>query len=208
MTELVVNNLHVFRGERHVLRGVSLAVSAGCCLQVTGVNGAGKTTLLRSLCGFIETESAELFWRGRHCAFDDLEYHAELGYLGHEAPLKGDLNAAENLRFAVGLRRKVASAEISTALAEVGAAAFADRPVRRLSAGQRRRVAFAQLKLAGSRLWLLDEPTTNLDVAGQQMVAGLLTRHLAAGGLVIAATHQALQLEAGLLERLELGVTS
>jgi len=204
MTELVVNNLHVFRGERHVLRGVSFALSAGRCLQVTGANGAGKTTLLRSLCGFVEAENAELRWCGRVSTFNDHEYHAELGYLGHDAPLKGDLDARENLCFAVGIRRRVSAADIGAALDEVGARDFADRPVRRLSAGQRRRVAFAQLQLGQSRLWLLDEPTTNLDIAGQHLVRDLLARHLAKGGMAIAATHQTLHLEAALLDRLEL----
>jgi heme exporter protein A len=86
---------------------------------------------------------------------------------------------------------------VSRGLDRVGAAAFADRPVRSLSAGQRRRVAFAALWLFGVPLWILDEPNTNLDTQGQGLVAGLIEEHIGAGGLVVAAVHQELVLRSG-----------
>jgi hypothetical protein len=94
-------------------------------------------------------------------------FHGELAYLGHEPPLKGDLSGRENLRYAIGIRRAVTGQEIDAALERTGAHSFADRAVRTLSAGQRRRVALAGVLLAGAVLWLLDEPTTNLDAEGQ-----------------------------------------
>jgi heme exporter protein A len=192
---LVVHDLHVFRGERHVLRGVSFELAAGCCAEVTGPNGSGKTTLLRTLCGIVQSERGTVQWGGR--AFDGLRPTATpiLAYLGHEPALKGDLTARENLRFAVGLVRRVDEAELSSGLGRTGAGAFADRPVRTLSAGQRRRVALAALRLKRAPLWLLDEPTTNLDAEGQQLIGGLLAEHLDGGGVAVASVHQALRLD-------------
>ncbi len=194
---LTVRNLHVFRGDRHVLRGLSFDLEAGSCLLVTGVNGAGKTTLLRALCGLVDAEEGTLRWRGAATARSAPDYHAELAYLGHDAPLKGDLSGRENVRYTVGLRRALDREAVSRALERVGANAFADRPVRSLSAGQRRRIAFAALWLCGATLWILDEPNTNLDTQGQALVAGLIEEQLAAGGLVVAAVHQELHLAAG-----------
>jgi heme exporter protein A len=194
---LAARNFHVFRGDRHVLRGVSFELGGGCCLQVTGVNGAGKTTLLRALCGLVDVEEGSLLWRGVATERSAPAYHAELGYLGHDAPLKGDLTGRENVRYAVGLRRAVDAAAVGRGLERVGAGAFADRPVRALSAGQRRRIAFAALWLCGVPLWILDEPNTNLDTQGQSLVAGLIEEQLAAGGLVVAAVHQELGLSPG-----------
>jgi heme exporter protein A len=71
-----------------------------------------------------------------------------------------------------------------------------DLPVRQLSAGQQRRVALARLALWGARLWLLDEPASNLDADGQAFVAQAVDAHLAAGGSALIATHQALALDA------------
>ena len=201
---LRAENLHLWRGERHVLKGVSLSASAGEVLQLTGVNGAGKTTLLRALCGLAHLEEGRVLWEGRDVREDRDGFHAALVYLGHEAPLKPDLTPRENLRFWVGLRRPFTAAELEAALTETAATAFADRPVRTLSAGQKRRVALAGLLLARAPLWLLDEPTTNLDSAGQALVSRLVDAHAAAGNLVVAAVHQGLDVAAQRLSRFEL----
>ena len=205
MSELSVQNLHVFRGERHLLRGLAFEVPAGVCLQVTGANGAGKTTLLRVLAGLLEAEGIELSWRGAPGSPRDPAYHAELSYLGHDAPLKADLTGIENVTFAVGLRRRVGADDVRAALERVGAAPFADRPVRTLSAGQRRRIALAALWLTGAAIWLLDEPATNLDTHGQALVGSLIDEHTGRGGLVIAATHQELALADGRQRALSIG---
>lgn len=194
---LGVRNFHVFRGDRHVLRGLSFEVDAGECLQVTGANGAGKTTLLRALCGLVDLEEGVVSWRGVQTLRSAPEYHADLAYLGHEAPLKGDLTGRENVGFAVGLRRRLGPQDLVRGLQRVDATGFADRPVRSLSAGQRRRIALASLWLCGVPLWILDEPNTNLDTKGQALVAGLIDEQLAGGGLVVAAVHHELTLQSG-----------
>jgi heme exporter protein A len=194
MNELSGDALHLWRGEHHVLRGVSFAVGASQCLQVTGANGAGKTTLLRALCGLVPLESGRLLWRGTDPTADLEAFHAELSYLGHENGLKGELTAAENLAFATRMRRRVGSNEIHAALERTAVADSANSLTRRLSAGQRRRVALARLLLAGSSLWVLDEPTSNLDVRGQSLLSELIGSHLEAGGVAVVATHQSLSL--------------
>lgn len=205
MSELSVENLHVFRGDRHLLRGLAFSLSAGGCLQILGANGAGKTTLLRVLSGLLEPESVTLRWQGLVRSPRDPAYHADLAYLGHDAPLKADLTGTENISFAVGLHRQMTAADAQRALQRVDAQRFADRPIRTLSAGQRRRIALAALWLSGASLWLLDEPATNLDLAGQALVTGLIEEHLQRGGLVVAATHQSLGLPSTLHNTLTIG---
>jgi heme exporter protein A len=189
---LVVENLHLWRGDRHVLRGLGFALRAGECLQVTGPNGSGKTSLLRTLCGLMHAEQGRVLWQGRDVRADLAAFHGALAYLGHDPPLKADLSARENLRYWIGVRRRVDAAVLDAALERVGAGAWRERLVRTLSAGQRRRVALAGLALLVVPLWLLDEPTTNLDTEGQLLVGDLLAEQLARGGLVVAAVHHAL----------------
>ncbi|MEZ5459200.1 MAG: heme ABC exporter ATP-binding protein CcmA [Steroidobacteraceae bacterium] len=201
---LTVVDLHVFRGGRHVLRGIDLALDAGGCLQLTGPNGAGKTTLLRAVAGLCEIERGRVQWRGLDTRRDARPFHDECSYLGHEVPMKGDLTARENLRFSVGLRRQVGGEAQRAVLDRVGAAPFADQLLRSLSAGQHRRVALAALLLCATPLWLLDEPTTNLDAAGQRVLMELMDEHLGAGGLILAAVHHELELPGRRIDRLEL----
>jgi len=200
-------NVHLWRGDHHVLRGVRFQVRGGECLQLTGANGAGKTTLLRTACGLAYPEGGEITWCGESIRKDMQAFHAQLAYLGHEPPLKAELSARENLEYWVGVRRLLADEELEHALQRVGAQQWADRPVRTLSAGQKRRAALAGLTLMRVPLWLLDEPTTNLDAEGQRLVGALIAEHLQAGGLALAAVHHELAMTAGQgLQRLELTV--
>jgi heme exporter protein A len=197
--------LHLWRGDRHVLRGVSLELRGGQLLQLTGANGTGKTTLLRVLSGLAYAEEGNVFWRGENVRKNMHGFHSELAYVGHEPPLKADLTARENLRYWVGMRRPLAAADIDKALDDVAADdEWRDRAVRTLSAGQRRRVALAGLSLLGVPLWLLDEPTTNLDTAGQTLVTRLLEAHVARGGLAVVAVHHELGVSSVTLHRMVL----
>ena len=200
---LRVDRIHVWRGERHVLRSVSFAVEAAQLLHVFGPNGTGKTTLLRVVCGLLRPEQGQVCWAGQPIDAVRADYQRAMAYASHEAALKSDLTALENLRYAVGLKRRVEDRELLDTLARTGVAACADLPARVLSAGQRRRVAMARVLAMRATLWLLDEPYTNLDAKGAALMTALLEDHVGAGGLALVVAHHALQLGRP-IERLEL----
>jgi heme exporter protein A len=192
---LEVSNLHLWRGDRHLLRGVNFTLFGGQSLQLLWANGTGKTSLLRCIAGFLHAEAGEVRWQGKPARDDREAFNWNLAYLGHETALKGDLTAFENLRFACALRSPPDAALVRARLAAVGLAQIdPDQPVRSFSAGQQRRVALARLSLWGAKLWLLDEPAANLDAAGQAVLIDLLQSHLHAGGMVMLATHQPIEL--------------
>ena len=189
---LEVRSLHLWRGERHLLRGVSLTVDAGELLQIMGPNGVGKTSLLRCIAGLLPMETGEVLWRGRDITRSRDAFNQQLAYLAHLNALKGDLTALENLRFGVGLRRRVTTEQLKAMLERVKLTACTDLPVRALSAGQKRRLALARVLLSDAVLWVLDEPITNLDSAGIALFEGCMAEHIQRGGLIITAAHQQL----------------
>jgi len=191
---LEVEQVHVWRGDRHVLKGVSLTLAPRQLLHIRGPNGSGKTTLLRVACGLLRPEQGVVRWDREPISTVRLDYQALLAYASHEPALKGDLTALENLRFAVGLKRRLSTHDLRASLEQTGVAACADLPVRVLSAGQRRRVAMARVLAMGAALWLLDEPFTNLDTAGVELMSALLRSHVEGGGAALVVAHQTLDL--------------
>jgi heme exporter protein A len=200
---LGVEAVHVWRGDRHVLRGVSLQINPREALHISGRNGSGKTTLLRVACGLLRPEQGRVTWHGRSISEVRSDYQQALAYASHEPALKADLTALENLRFMVGLKRRASAIELTSCLERTGVAGCADLPVRVLSAGQRRRVAMARVLGMRAPLWLLDEPFTNLDAGGSETFAALIAEHVSSGGMAVVVAHHELELPTA-ARRLEL----
>ncbi|MGD0723004.1 MAG: heme ABC exporter ATP-binding protein CcmA [Roseiarcus sp.] len=188
------------RGGRRLFAGLGFAVEAGEALVVTGPNGAGKSSLLRAIAGLLPLGAGRIALEGGD---PELGVGAQAHWAGHSDALKGALTARENLEFWTATLRPEAAAP--TGPAALGAAAALDRlglahvldfRVGYLSAGQKRRVALARLLVARRPVWLLDEPTGALDHAAQARFAEIMRAHLAAGGLIVAATHAPLGLDA------------
>ena len=182
---LIVSNLTVERGGRHVISELSFEVAAGEALLLTGPNGAGKTTLLKTVAGFISPAGGRVTLRG---VSDDEATAEQIHYLGHLNGLRPTLTVEENARFWASYLGGT-DADVSTALERFGLGSLATIPAGYLSAGQRRRLALARLLLAPRPLWLLDEPSSSLDAHSTEVLASVLDEHVAAGGLIIAATH-------------------
>ena len=173
------------RGGREIFSGLDFAVSSGEALAVTGRNGSGKTSLLRLIAGLLAPGGGTIEIEGGEA---ELTLPEQAHYLGHRDAQKPALSVIENL----GFWRDFLGGEIARpgdCLDRVGLAHAVDLPAAYLSAGQRRRLSLARLLAVRRPVWLLDEPTTALDTAGQAMFAGLMREHLDGGGLIIAATH-------------------
>jgi heme exporter protein A len=182
-------DLHCERGGRRLFENLSLSVSEGEVLRISGANGSGKTSLLRILCGLLSPGAGEVRWKGTAIRSLKEEYAKHLVYLGHAPGVKDELTAAENLHIAcelAGLR--VSGDEIRGALHQFGLSE--QKPVKQLSQGQRRRSALARLALSAHvPLWLLDEPFAALDAAATRLVEELAQQHVTRGGAVVYTSH-------------------
>lgn len=189
---LDVRSLHLWRGDRHLLRGVTFSVRPGELLQVMGPNGVGKTSLLRCVAGLLPVESGDILWGDAPLANCRDGFHQHLAYLAHVNALKADLTALENIHYGVGVRRQVSTDEAQAALRLLQLGECIDLPVRAMSAGQRRRVSIARILLTKARLWVLDEPITNLDKSGIALFESCMAEHLREQGMIVTAAHQLL----------------
>ncbi|QAU35482.1 cytochrome c biogenesis heme-transporting ATPase CcmA [Janthinobacterium sp. 17J80-10] len=195
------------RGGRELFSGIDLEVGSGDALRIGGRNGSGKTTLLRMLCGLTPPAEGEVLWKEAAIRRLGESFRREVIYVGHASGLKDDLLAWENLVVAarlsgLGISRKAAL----QALQQLDVAELCDTPVRALSQGQRKRVALSRLCLPGPKpLWILDEPAASLDDDAVKALCSVLDAHLAQGGMIVHATHQAMPLAARRNLQVDLG---
>ena len=187
--------LSFLRQDEPVFAPLDFQLHTGELALVEGDNGSGKTTLLRMLAGLLHVGEGELHWRGEPLQRDRCT--GEILFLGHQLGLKADLSPRENLRIAAGLHGCRDGASVKAVLAEIGLRGYEDEPVRRLSAGQKKRAALARLLLLPATLWLLDEPYANLDRSGIARVNKLLENHTDVGGAAMVTSHGAMSFHGG-----------
>jgi heme exporter protein A len=198
--------LSIARGERVLFEGLSFRVAAGEALALTGANGAGKTSLLRAIAGLIRPRTGEIRFSGGEGPLEPEEARgAGLHLLGHFDGLKPHRTAWEELCFqSIWAGGDEASARAAARALEL--LPLLDLEVRKLSAGQRRRLALARLIAAPRPVWLLDEPLAPLDAARRVRAGELMAEHLNGGGLILAAVHDPLPVPTRTLEiTLEMG---
>ena len=177
-------------GRFPALAGVDLSLEVGEVAVVVGANGAGKTSLLRACAGLLPVTSGQATVLGVDLTTDHTAVRRYVGLLGHAAPLYDELDAAENVRFAVrALGLPAAAAD--EALERLGLTGrLLTTPAGRLSAGQRRRVALAALVARRPALWLLDEPHAGLDATSRALLGQLITRAVTDGATVLLSSHE------------------
>jgi heme exporter protein A len=164
------------RGGRVLFEGLNLSLGAGEALLVTGANGAGKSSLIRVAAGLLRPIGGTV---GR----------------GGEAALADEalaLDGKQTVGAALGFWARIDDGDAAAGMEALGLTRLADVPVRMLSTGQRKRAALARVAASGAPLWLLDEPANGLDAEGVDRLAAAVAAHRAAGGGVIAASHQPL----------------
>jgi heme exporter protein A len=191
-------DLACIRGGREVFEKLHFSVQAGEMVAITGPNGAGKSSLLRLIAGLLRPSRGQLILDG---ADAELSIGEQAHYIGHQDAIKPSLTVGENLTF--WNNALDGTREVALALAGVGLAALAHLPALYLSAGQRRRLSLARLLAIARPIWLLDEPGSVLDAGGQAMLIEIMRTHLDGGGIVLAASHGCLDLEAA--QELRLG---
>lgn len=174
--------------ETPLFQPVDFTIKSGQALIVRGANGIGKTTLLRIAAGLLKSASGTLSITEKVASTAPLCH-----YLGHKNGLKLSKTVRQNLSFWAALGGGQTKSEIQTrtikAAEALNVSALLDLRAGVLSAGQKRRAAFARLLTAPRALWILDEPSAALDRASSDLAQQVCRAHILEGGAIIAATH-------------------
>jgi heme exporter protein A len=195
ITRVEVEKLAIARGDRLLFQALDFTVSAGQAISLVGRNGAGKTSLLRAIAGFLRPLSGAIHFHGQAGAIEAEEARSTgLHMAGHQDGLKPNRQARDEFEFQARWTG-AAEAGIARARQALDLDVLFDLEVRKLSAGQRRRLSLGRLVASPRPLWLLDEPLAPLDADHRKAFGGLMAEHLASGGMILAAVHDPLPLD-------------
>jgi heme exporter protein A len=177
LPSISADNVAVIRGNRLVLRGLTVTARSGDIIWVRGANGCGKSTLLRLIAGLLHATAGSIQTEGRIALADE------------NLALDANLTVEKALMFWADMDGASTDAQ-SAALADMDLQGLAQVPVRFLSTGQRKRASIARVLSSKADIWLLDEPYNGLDSASCARLDQAIMTHAAAGGIVLVAAHQ------------------
>lgn len=183
-----INSLSCAVDGKMILKDVNLSLTSGQSIIITGPNGVGKTLLLHTIIGFKSICKGKIFIREGDLSNNPLSRQEQIGYYGHRPSLQNGLTPTEIINY---WKVFYDSNAVTSDLIK-----FWNLPnitVENCSEGQRKRIALARLSLMQRKIWVLDEPTTNLDLEGKEKFLELHNLHLRAGGLSIITTHEPTQ---------------
>ena len=177
LPSLSLDNVAVMRGNRILLRGLSVAARAGDVIWIRGANGCGKSSLLRLVAGLLTAMSGTIHSEGRMALADE------------NMALDTNVTVEAALRFWADLDGASADAR-HAALTDMDLQNLVHIPVRFLSTGQRKRASIARVLASNADIWLMDEPYNGLDSASCARLDQAIIARVASGGIVLVAAHQ------------------
>lgn len=193
---LTCNKLTLIKNNKTIFRDLGFALGTGSVLVITGGNGSGKTSLLKIIAGIIKPQAGEILWGDFAVEQIREDFYGDMQFIGHKNFLKSQLSVKENIEFYAKLSdTKMA---VNSALSFFDLNDISHEQVKNLSAGVQQRIRLSLLLACPATLWLLDEPSTNLDQFYKEKLHGLIKTRIKEQGMVLLATHDEFFFDLGL----------
>jgi heme exporter protein A len=201
---LTVENLSFEKNYKKIFSNLGFSIGLGSALIITGKNGSGKSSLLKIIAGIAKSSAnsfeqrsdnedksqlnqGKILWNNNDIEDFRDEFNSDIEYLGHKAALRTNLTVIENLRFYAKL--KDSEILIPAALKYFDLEQFENSKIAKLSAGWQKKVFLSKLLCCPATIWLLDEPSNNLDMTSKEQLYSLIDTKIKNSGMVIISTH-------------------
>ena len=182
---LNLKGISVEKNDVCILEDINLEIKQGDFLNIYGSNGAGKTTLLKLLSGLTEPTAGEI-------KFNNDDFMDKVFILGHKNGIKLNLTVLENLQF---ISNNQDIKKIKSVIEKYELTSKMNTLAKYLSHGQQKRVALMKAMINDYDVWLLDEPYSGLDQAGEEILDKILINHIKNSGAVVITNHKEIKKE-------------
>jgi heme exporter protein A len=192
---LTCDNLTLFKDNKKIFSNLGFSLSTSSALVITGGNGSGKTSLLKIIAGIMSAQNGKILWGLRDVAEMRDIFNGDMQFIGHKNFLKPELTVKENLEFYADLFGTKNA--VTPALEFFSLKDLQNSPIKTLSAGWQQRVILTKLLACPATVWLLDEPSNNLDKDGKEQLRELIKNRVKDRGLVIITSHDEMFFDLG-----------
>jgi heme exporter protein A len=188
---LIVKDLSIERLDKKIFENINLSLSPGNITILKGKNGSGKTTLLKAILNLLEPSFGSIYWKGKLLKKNLYDFYNHVTYIGDTTSSLRKLTIKDNIniwkKFFIS---NINDAQIEIALKTLKLDNYLNKKVATLSFGETKKLEFLRLIIENKKVWILDEPLSNLDEDSTELMKQTFEDHCSKEGSIIFSSHQ------------------
>ena len=188
---LIVKDLSIERLDKKIFENINLSLSPGNITILKGKNGSGKTTLLKAILNLLEPSFGSIYWKGKLLKKNLYDFYNHVTYIADTTSSLRKLTIKDNIniwkKFFIS---NINDAQIETALQTLKLDNYFNKKVGTLSFGETKKLEFLRLIIENKKVWILDEPLSNLDEDSIELMKQTFEDHCSKEGSIIFSSHQ------------------
>lgn len=188
---ILVKDLTIERSNKNIFENVNLSLGSGKIILLKGKNGSGKTTLLKALLNLIEPSSGAIYWKGKLLKKNLYNFFNHVTYIADRTSSLSKLSVQENIKIWKKIFfSNISNSQVENILKTLKLDIYLDQKVYSLSFGETKKLEFLRLIIENKKIWILDEPLSNLDNESIDVIAQTFEDHRSKDGSIIFSSHQ------------------
>ena len=188
---LIVKDLSIDRLDKKIFENINLSLSPGNITILKGKNGSGKTTLLKSILNLLEPSFGSIYWKGKLLKKNLYDFYNNVTYIADTTSSLRKITIKDNIniwkKFFIS---NINDAQIEAALQTLKLDNYLNKKVGTLSFGETKKLEFLRLIIENKKVWILDEPLSNLDEDSIELMKQTFEDHCSKEGSIIFSSHQ------------------
>ena len=188
---LIVKDLSIERLDKKIFENINLSLASGCITILKGKNGSGKTTLLKTILNIIEPSTGSIYWKGKLLKKNLYNFFNHVTYIADKTSSLRKLSVQENIKIWKKIfLSNITNSQVENILKTLKLNIYLDQKVNSLSFGETKKLEFLRLIIENKKIWILDEPLSNLDNESIDVIAQTFEDHRSKEGSIIFSSHQ------------------